>query len=274
MKIAVIQIQTCAKAAENLERALAAIEEAASHGAQVVVFPEALSQSFDSGRLDTQAEPLDGPFAQSLREAAERAGVLVVGGMFCPADTVGSINRVYNTALVTGRGVHTGYRKIHTYDAFSYRESDTVKPGEELLTVDVDGMRLGFAICFDIRFPEQFRALARAGAQIICVPTSWADGPGKLEQWRLLTAARALDSTSFVVAAGQARPGGEAKAGEDSGPTGIGHSCVVGPTGIRLHEAGYGEEILYAEIDVAEVAAAREAIPVLDGPREFTTRNS
>ncbi|QNQ91126.1 amidohydrolase [Corynebacterium poyangense] len=270
MKIAAIQITTSANKEDNLAKASDYIERAAAQGAKVVVCPEALSQAFDSGRLDTQAEDLDGEFCSRLKELAEKLNILIIGGVFNPADQVGDINRVYNTALVTGPGIHTGYQKIHTYDAFKYRESDTVKPGETLLTVDFEGARIGLAVCFDVRFPEQFRALARAGADLICMPTSWADGKGKLEQWRLLTAARALDSTSFLVAAGQARPGGNAKAGEESGPTGIGHSCIVSPTGTRLQEAGYEEEIIIADLDFDEVAEIRKSIPVLDAAQEFT----
>src|SRR5690625_5955452 len=88
--------------------------------------------------------------------------------MFRPADNVDkdgkTINRVYNTALITGPGVHLGYNKIHTYDAFNYRESDTVKPGNELVTFELDGITVGVAVCYDVRFPEQFKALARQGA--------------------------------------------------------------------------------------------------------------
>jgi len=89
------------------------------------------------------------------------------------------------------------------------------------------------------------------------------DGPGKLDQWRILTAARALDSTSWIVAAGQARPGGEEKAGEATGPTGIGHSCVLGPMGRREAEAGYEPEILTHDLDMEQVTKARESLPVL-----------
>ena len=122
---------------------------------------------------------------------------------------------------------------------------------------------VGVAICFDIRFPEQFKALARRGAQVVIVPTSWADGPGKLEQWRVLTAARALDAGLFIVAAGQARPDWGDKAGQASGPTGIGHSVVVNPQGVRVAEAGYAPEVLVVDIDIDEVTAAREAQPLV-----------
>lgn len=267
MRVAAVQLTTGADLDENLTIAEDAIRRAAEQGARLIVLPEATSQAFGTGRLDTAAEGLEGKFATALRSLAAELEVVVVAGTFRPADTIErdgkTINRVYNTALVTGAGLHVGYDKIHTYDAFDYRESDTVRPGTELVTFEVEGVTVGVAICYDIRFPEQFRDLARAGAQVIVVPTSWADGPEKLYQWRTLTAARALDSTSWIVAAGQARPGGQELAGQSSGPTGIGHSCVVGPTGRREAEAGYEPEIMVCDLDPAEVDKARKSLPVL-----------
>ena len=267
MKVAAVQLTSTGNITENQEIALAKIREAAGNGARLIVLPEATSQNFRSGRLDEQAQSLEGPFATAIQALAEELEVTVVAGMFCPADTVErdgkTINRVSNTALIAGPGVLGGYDKIHTYDAFDYRESDTVLAGESLVAFDVDDLVVGVATCYDIRFPEQFKELASQGAQLIVVPTSWADGPGKLEQWRLLTAARALDSTSYIVAAGQSRPGGDAEAGNPSGPTGIGHSTIVDPNGVRVAEAGYEDDILYTEIDPNEVAKTRRTLPVV-----------
>ena len=267
MKVAAVQLTSTGNITENQEIALTKIREAAGNGARLIVLPEATSQNFRSGRLDEQAQSLEGAFATAIQALAEELEVTVVAGMFCPADTVErdgkTINRVSNTALIAGPGVLGGYDKIHTYDAFDYRESDTVLAGESLVAFDVDDLVVGVATCYDIRFPEQFKELASQGAQLIVVPTSWADGPGKLEQWRLLTAARALDSTSYIVAAGQSRPGGDAEAGNPSGPTGIGHSTIVDPNGVRVAEAGYEDDILYAEIDPNEVAKTRRTLPVV-----------
>mgnify|MGYP002722676188 FL=1 len=267
MKVAAVQLTSTGNVTENQELALTKIREAAGNGARLIVLPEATAQNFRSGRLDEQAQTLEGPFATAIQALAEELEVTVVVGMFCPADTVErdgkTINRVTNTALIAGPGVLGGYDKIHTYDAFDYRESDTVLAGESLVAFDVDDLIVGVATCYDIRFPEQFKELASQGAQLIVVPTSWADGPGKLEQWRLLTAARALDSTTYIVAAGQSRPGGDAEAGNPSGPTGIGHSTIVDPNGVRIAEAGYEDDILYADIDPNEVAKTRRALPVV-----------
>ena len=268
MKIALLQIAAGGDKMENLSAIEPRIRDAAAQGATLIVLPEATSQAFGQGRLDTQAEELDGPFATGLKKLSDELRVTIVAGMFRPADTNTvddkQYNRVYNTTLITGGGAHKGYDKIHTYDAFNYKESDTVRPGDKLVTFEHDGVTVGVATCFDIRFPEQFQALAQRGAKVVVVPTSWADGPGKVEQWRILTVARALDAGVFVAAAGQARPDFETKAGEPSGPTGAGHSVVVGPTGQRLAEAGYGPETLVVEIDSADATEARKELPLAE----------
>ena len=267
MKLALIQTVTGPDKTANIELLAPLIRDAAAQGATLIVAPEAASQAFDQGRLDTQAEQLDGEFAIAMRTLAEELDVTIVAGMFRPGDTNTvdgkKLNRVRNTALITGGGVHKGYDKIHAYDAFNYRESDTVQTGDELVTFTHAGAMVGVAICFDIRFPEQFKELARRGAQLVVVPTSWADGPGKLEQWRALTTVRALDAGLFIAAAGQARPDWAEKAGEPSGPTGIGHSAVVNPHGVRIAEAGYAPEVLVVDIDLDEANSARKTLPLV-----------
>lgn len=266
MRIALLQISTNSDKMDNFALLRDAAEKAAEQGARVLVFPEATSQSFGTGRLDTQAEELDGEFSTAVKELADELGVVIVAGIFTPADTVQrgdkTISRVNNTVLISGAGLHQGYNKIHTYDAFGYRESDTVKPGDELVVFEVDDIKFGVATCYDIRFPEQFKDLARNGAQVILVPTSWQDGPGKLEQWQLLPRARALDSTSWIVACGQARLPEELR-DKRNGPTGIGHSMVANPHGQVIVSVGYEPEMLIADIDVSDLSKIREALPVL-----------
>ncbi len=258
-----MQVETTGDKKRNLEIIEPEIRDAASHGATLIVLPEATMYAFGQGRLDTQAEQLDGPFATALRSLAKELDVTIVAGMFRPADTKGKRNRVYNTALITGNGVHKGYDKIHTYDAFDFKESDNVKPGTELVTFTHEGAVVGVATCFDIRFPEQFKDLARLGAEVIVVPTSWADGDNKLDHWRALTVARALDAGVFIAAADQARPGGDHVDKPDGAPTGVGHSVIVSPTGQRLVEGGFNPGIIYGDIDTAEVARARKTLPLL-----------
>ena len=148
------------------------------------------------------AEPADGPWANRLREIADRAGLVIVAGMFTPSPD----GRVYNTLRAVGGGVDAGYDKIHLFDAFGFQESETVAPGRDPVLISVAGVTIGLSTCYDVRFPGLYTRLADQGAEIICVAASWGAGPGKIEQWQLLTRARALDSTAFVLAAGQADP--------------------------------------------------------------------
>ena len=128
-----------------------------------------------------------------------------------------------------------------------------------MVTVDVMGQRLGLGICYDIRFPTHFLELASRGAGIMVVCASWAPGPGKLHQWRTLVTARAMDSTSFVVAVDQAAGQGD----RDGAPTGIGHSMVVDPSGQVLLELGEEPELAIVDIDPERVKAVREALPII-----------
>lgn len=276
MRIALAQLELSAEPQENLGAVKDVIVRAADARADLVVFPEATMKAFNTGRLDTVAEPLDGPFATAVRTAAADAGVTVVLGMFRPADVVErdgkTIHRVHNTLLATGPDVDAHYDKIRLFDAFGFRESDTVAPGAETVIIDVpvgDGevrrtVRVGLATCFDIRFPEHFVELARRGAEVIALPASWNDGPGKVRQWEALVAARALDSTCFVAAVDAARPGGAAKAGKPEGPVGVGHSILSTPDGDVVAKAGFDPQLIIADIDLDEVARIRTSIPVLE----------
>ncbi|MFE6171219.1 carbon-nitrogen hydrolase family protein [Streptomyces sp. NPDC056464] len=260
MRIALSQLTT----GPDPEKNLLLIEEwtrrAADAGARVVVFPEASMACFGTP-LAPLAEPLDGPWADGVRRIARATGTVVVAGMFTPATG----GRVANTLLATGPGVEASYDKIHLYDAFGFRESDTVAAGSATTVIDVDGARLGLAACYDVRFPELFRAHADAGAVATLLAASWGAGPGKREQWELLVRARALDATVWLAAVDQADPG--AGAGPDSAPTGIGHSLVVGPDGTVRHALGAEPELLVAELDLDEVAAVRQRTSVLANRR-------
>lgn len=262
MRIALAQIVSTADPVANLAQVADLVAQAAARKADLVVFPEATMRCF--GRSLTEvAEPLDGPWATRVRAVAAEAGVVVAVGMFTPADG----DRVRNTLLVVGPGVDAHYDKIHLFDAFGFAESDTVAPGSEPLVVQVAGVGVGFATCYDVRFPGLFTHLAGAGADVICVCASWGAGPGKVEQWDLLTRARALDSTSFLVACGQADPATTGVELVGTTPTGVGHSVVVSPRGETLASLGGAPDLLVVDVDPSELAAVRTAIPVLANRR-------
>jgi deaminated glutathione amidase len=258
MRIAVAQILSGTDPADNLQIVRGYTGWAAESGASLVVFPEATMCRFGVP-LAPIAEPVDGPWADGVRRIAADAGITVVVGMFTPADD----GRVHNTLLAVGpvgSGTDAHYDKIHLYDAFGFTESTTVAPGREPVVVGVDGVGVGLTTCYDLRFPELFTTLARRGAQLVVVSASWAAGPGKLEQWMLLARARALDSTSYIVAAGQADPGEPLAS---SAPTGVGGSLVVSPFGDVVAAAGADPQLLFADVALERVSKARETIAVL-----------
>jgi deaminated glutathione amidase len=266
MRIAMAQILSGEDAAANLRLVAAQAAKAADSGADLVLFPEATMRCFGRS-LREVAEPLDGPWASGVREIAERHRLAIVAGMFTP-NTDG---RVRNTLLAVGPELDAHYDKIHLFDAFGFTESATVAPGEELVVVTVAGIRVGLTTCYDVRFPALYLALADRGAQLIAVCASWGAGPGKVEQWSLLTRARALDSTTFVAAAGQADPAASSVAAEPrpgtAAPTGVGHSALISPRGEILAALGAEPGLLVGDIDPAQLSTVRAAIPVLANRR-------
>lgn len=269
MRIAAAQIVSSSDPAANLELIRSWSASAAEAGARVVVFPEATHCQFGH-RLDTVAEPIEGPWAQEVRKIAHETGLVIVVGMFTPATPSDSGRaRVANTALAVGPGVEASYQKIHLYDAFGFKESDTVAPGEHPVQFTVEGICFGLGICYDIRFPQLFTAYGRAGTHVTVLPTSWGAGPGKVEQWQVLSAARALDSSQYVVACDQADPAASNEPAPEGAPTGVGYSRVVSPFGAIVAEAGAHPELVVAEVDPELVAEARTKIPVLENAREI-----
>jgi deaminated glutathione amidase len=268
MRIALAQILSSENPAANLRLVAAQSARAADSGADLVLFPEATMRCF-GGSLREVAEPLDGPWASGVREIAERHRLAIVAGMFTPNPA--SDGRVRNTLLAVGPGLDAHYDKIHLFDAFGFTESATVAPGDELVVVTVAGVRVGLTTCYDVRFPALYLALADRGADLIAVCASWGAGPGKVEQWSLLTRARALDGTTFVAAAGQADPAASSIASaakpSTAAPTGVGYSALISPRGEVLASLGAEPGLLVGDIDPAEVGTVRAAIPVLANRR-------
>ncbi|WP_193103462.1 nitrilase-related carbon-nitrogen hydrolase [Brachybacterium sp. FME24] len=268
-RIALAQIEVSEDVAVTADTVRGAVAEAAAAGAHLVLLPEATLTPFGTD-LRAAADAHHTAFERLVQELADQYGLVVVAGSFTPA----AAGRVHNTVIVRGPAVredtsdtgpatpvvYADYRKIHLFDAYGSRESETVAPGEELVTIDLDGTRLGIATCYDVRFPEQFTALAHRGAHAILLPLAWADGDGKSEQLRLLLQARALDSTTLILAADQAPPA------DYSGRAarGIGQSAVVGPLGQIGQELGREPGLLLVDLDLAEIEAARAALPVLE----------
>lgn len=265
MRIALAQITSSTDPSANLSLVEDYSRRAADAGARMVLFPESTMCRFGAP-LAPIAEPLDGPWASGVRAIAQRYGIVVVAGMYCPSGD----GRVTNTLIAAGTSteglIDAHYDKIHLYDAFGVTESRTVAPGFEPTMITVDGVRVGLTTCYDIRFPELYVELARRGAQIITVHASWGSGPGKLDQWTLLARARALDTTAIVAAVDQAYPGDEIAA---TGPTGVGGSVVASATGDVIAAAGADVQLLVTDVDLAGAEKARASIAVLDNRTAF-----
>lgn len=252
-RVAAAQIRSTDDETDNLRQVREAVGRAADAGARLVVAPEASQVSF-AVPVAEHAQPLDGAFADGVREAAREHGVTVVAGLFEPADE----GRCYNTLLLTGPDGEETYRKVHLFDAFRTRESDHVAPGDGYVVAEVDGVQVGLATCFDVRFGEQFTDLGRRGAEVVALAASWADGPGKAQQWDLLTAARAHDAQAWLVAAGQAWQPESARK-----PLGVGRSVVVDPTGHAQARLGGSPGLLVHDLDLDLVGATRQQVPIL-----------
>src|SRR3954470_13439603 len=226
----------------------ARLHELVPSDSDLVVLPEAFARDFGEAGSDLSpfAEPLGGAFATELAAVAAERNTTVVAGMF---ETSEDPARPYNTLVVRG-AADASYRKIHLYDSFGYKESDSLNAGPLTpVVLDLAGFRVGLMTCYDLRFPELGRLLVDNGAEVLVVPAAWVAGPRKVEHWRTLARARAIENTVFVVAAAQ------------PGPRYTGHSLVVDPLGDVLAEAGEGPEVLRATLDRHVLDPARAPHP-------------
>lgn len=226
----------------------AALDELAPSDADLVVFPEAFARDFGEAGSDVSgfAEDLDGPFAREVARVAADRNTTVVAGMFERSDDP---DRPYNTLVMRGHA-EAAYRKIHLYDSFGYAESDRLSAGPITpCVVDLDGWQVGLMTCYDLRFPELARTLVDAGAELLLLPAAWVAGPRKVDHWRTLITARAIENTVYVAAAAQ------------PGPRYCGHSLIVDPLGEVVAEGGPGAP------DVPAVITGTAERDVLDQAR-------
>ncbi len=217
-------------------------------GADLVMLPELWPQGgFAYDRWAELAEPLDGPVVAAMAAAARDIAAVVHMGSLVERDEAGQL---FNTSLLLGAdgGVLATYRKIHLF-GFSDGEPKLMTAGQDVVVHD----RIGLATCYDLRFPELFRALLDRGARLTLLTSAW---PAKrVGHWRVLVQARAIENQMYVVACNTA--------GTHSGVAMGGHSMVVDPWGTVLAEAGAAEEVLGADLDLGTVASARAGFPVL-----------
>ncbi len=259
MRVSLVQLASSIDSAAN--RALAESRLGGVDGsADLVVLPEATMHDFGSADHDlaSVAEPLDGPFVAMLAEHARRLDATIIAGMFEQPGQDGTGDLPFNTlvAVAPDGSLSATYRKIHLYDSFGYRESERLSAGDiEPVVIDVGGMATGLMTCYDLRFPEMGRALVDAGAELFVVPAAWVAGEHKLNHWRTLLTARAVEDTVAVVAAAQ------------GGMRYTGHSLVIDAWGSIVGEAGDGDDLVQADIEPADVAKARDVNPSLSNRR-------
>ena len=250
MRIALVQEASGLDPAANRAR----LDELTPDGTDLVVWPEAFARDFGEAGSDVSAfaEPVTGPFATEAARVAERRRTTVVAGQF---ETSHDPGRPFNTLVVRG-AASAAYRKVHLYDSFGYRESDRLVAGDPApVVVTLGGWQVGLMTCYDLRVPEMTRLLVDAGAEVVVVPAAWVAGPRKVDHWRTLLRARAIENTVYVVAAGQ------------PAPRYSGHSMAVDPLGDVLVEAGDGAEVVRAELRREVLDEARRTNPSLRNRR-------
>jgi predicted amidohydrolase len=268
LRVGLIQLRTPADQAAALAQAASLVREAAAKGAQLIATPEGtnLLQRNRAALFEKIAAPEDDIAVLGLRGLARELGVWLLIGSALVRRPDG---RCANRSMLAGPDgeVAATYDKLHMFDVDlptgeRHRESSSYTPGERAVTASAAGAELGLTICYDLRFPKLHNALAHAGAEVLTVPSAFTRPTGE-RHWEVLLRARAIETGSFVLAPAQ---GGT----HEDGRATWGHSMAVAPWGEVIALADHDEPaVVIADLDLAEVAKARQAIPVLRNERAF-----
>ena len=258
MKIAIIQLRTELNYLQTMEKAERMLREAADNGADLVVLPEMFDCPYSGRNFAVAAKRGHENTVSELSRWARELGIYLVGGSVMEVEG----SRKYNSSFVFDRqGVLLArHRKVHLFDVdiptMHFHESDTFSPGEDITLFDTEFGKMGLAICFDLRFPELFRAMALRGAQVIFLPAQFnmTTGPA---HWETLLRCRAVDNEVFLAAASAARY-------EGFSYECWGHSAVIDPYGTVVAGCDEKEQILYADIDLARIKEVRAQIPTIE----------
>jgi predicted amidohydrolase len=263
--VGVAQMCSSTDVAENISWMQGAVLEMAASGARVVCFPENAPHLAPEPERVACAEPVDGPQVSAMCEVAARTGVSVLLGSF--AERSSDPAKTYNTSVVIdGSGSVVGtYRKIHLFDVSvgddtTFRESASVVPGApEPVVVDVEGWGFGLSICYDLRFPELYRALVDGGAEVLAIPAAFTFRTGSAH-WHTLLRARAIENQCYVIAAAQV---GRHYGNRES----FGHALVAGPWGDVVAEVEGGPGWTVAPLRRGRIATVRSSVPCLSHRR-------
>ena len=253
---------------EDKERNLAAaerlIQEAAERGARLVALPELFNCLGRKEQVIRAAEPVPGPTSRRMSTLARRLRITLLAGSLC--ERADGRDRVFNTSLLfdDSGSLLARYRKIHLFDVdlpgrVSYQESSWMAPGRDVVSVETDHGRLGLSICYDLRFPELYRRLARQGCRILLVPSAFSLPTGR-DHWEVLLRSRAIENQAYVIApnqCGQHTPGFAT----------CGRSAIIDPWGVPLSVAPDGEGVILARLDARRQENIRRELPALSHRR-------
>ncbi|MGO9740828.1 MAG: carbon-nitrogen hydrolase family protein [Roseiarcus sp.] len=270
MKVSLIQMNSISDKAANIAAARGLIERAVAEEAPDWIL---LPEQFDwaggvKGEKTRYAEILPGGPAYAMaQEMARKHGVFVHAGSIM--ERIEGDDRIHNTTVVFDRRGEeiARYRKIHLFDVTTpdgtaYKESATVKPGDLVVAYDCEGITVGCAICYDLRFPGLFQALADKGAQVIALPAAFTMQTGK-DHWEVLLRARAIETQTYVCASAQT---GTFAVNNETRAT-YGHSLIADPWGLVVAKASDGVGVVSTRLDMAQVKRVRQLIPVAEHKR-------
>ena len=262
MWVAVVQLNSTVEVEGNLARARTLVEEAAGRGARLVALPEHFAYLCPEERHPPSAQPLEGPLVQEFGHLARKWKISLLMGSF--PEIIPHEERLYNTSVLLGPEgqILAVYRKMHLFDVNlpqgpTFQESRFIQPGKDLAVAALPGTHFtaGLAICYDLRFPELFRALAAGGADLIFLPAAFTLATGR-DHWEVLVRARAIENQAYILAPAQY---GQHSPGRRS----YGRSLIVDPWGTVLAQAPDGEGAIYARLDHQRLTRLRREMPCL-----------
>jgi predicted amidohydrolase len=258
---AVVQMTSTADVEGNLAAAEGLIAEAAGRGAGFVALPENFGFLRSTGDPAPDAQTVDGPWVRRMAQAARNHRLTLLLGSL--PEKSAEPGKIHNTSVLLGPdgAVLATYRKIHLFDIDlpgleHLKESREVAPGREVVVAEAPFGALGLTICYDVRFPELYRALTRRGARVLAVPSAFTERTGK-DHWETLLRARAIENLAYVVAPAQVGVHGKGRSSH-------GHAMIVDPWGSVLAQVAGGEGIALAELDFDRQDRLRRELPALD----------
>jgi deaminated glutathione amidase len=266
VRVAVVQLCSTDDLAANLRAAEQGVREAAATGARFVALPEMWPYLRREGGDYPHAQSVEGEIVGRVRGWARELGLRILAGSI--AERAPGEERIYNTsALISPRGeIEAVYRKIHLFDVElgadgggSFRESARVAPGKDVVVAPTEHGGIGLSICYDLRFPELYRAMSARGASFLCVPSAFTPHTGK-DHWEVLLRARAIENLAFVIAPAQCGRHSPERASH-------GRSLIIDPWGLVLAQLGDRPGVAVADCDLEEQARMRRRLPALEHRR-------